>query len=239
MGLECVLTFGGVSSRDLGITVEAFPGSVLPERDIQVEIIPGRDGALLYDYGTYKNYNQKYTIHWKYENKDGEIAKWLGKTGYNRLEDSFHPDHYRMAYCALTANVDNRKQVLKRAQITFSCKPQWFLKSGEEEINITEDGQTINNPGMDSLPLITVKGTGACTITLGGITTEITEVPEAGIVLDSELQDAYSVDGLTNLNALVIISDKGFPKIKNGINEIHYTGDISSISIIPRTWELL
>lgn len=237
--IECDLTFDGVSSKDIGITVEGYPGAVIPEKDIETETVPGRNGDLVYDYGTFRNYSQLYTLHWRYVQRDARIVEWLHKAGYRRLEDSFHPEHYRMAYVASTQEVDNRMQVLKRMDVEFSCKPQWFRKDGVFPKTISASGQTMLNTGMTSKPLITLTGSGKATFTIGADTITISSIPSGGIVLDSELQDAYSVDKLTNLNNTITLSTNEFPKLERGVNKILFTGNVTSVKIVPRYWDLL
>ena len=239
MGLECELIYDGVSSRDIGVTVEAFPGSVIPTRDIETQTIPGRNGALIYDYGTYQNYDQTYTLHWRYTGRDGRIIEWLHKNGYKRLADSFHPEHYRMAYMASTSEVDNRMQALKRAEVTFTCKPQWYRKNGDKAIPVSASGKVIVNSGMDAKPLITVTGSGSGSIAINDVSVQISSIPSAGVVLDCELQDAYSVDKNSNLNSLVTLSGNDFPILVSGSNKITFTGGVKSATIIPRWWDLL
>ena len=234
---ECELKFDGISSRDIGLTVESYPQSYMPQKDVQTQSVPGRDGDLLYDYGTYRNYTQSYTVHWRYVQRDARISEWLYKQGYRRLEDSFHPEHYRMAYYTGKSNVDNRMQVLKRASISFDCKPQWFRKSGEFGIDI-QNGQVLVNSGMESKPLITVKGSSGY-VTVGDRRLLLSSIPRDGIVIDCDVQDAYSIDKNTNLNSLVTLMDGQFPVLVPGQNKVSFTSGIDSVKIVPRWWDLL
>lgn len=237
MGITCEIIFGKISSEEIGVTVEGYPRSIIPERDIETEAIPGRNGMLLYDYGTYQNYDQPFTIHWKKEFGDVHIAQWLHKPGYQRLEDSLHPDHFRMAYFSGPADIENRMNVLGRSEILFNCKPQFFRKSGEVEISLT-NGQTLINTGQKALPLITVDGNGSGVLTVGDVTVFISEIPNGGVVLDSDIQDAYSVDRLSNYNDLISLSKYDFPSLLNGNTLISWSGGIASVKIIPRWWDL-
>lgn len=251
---QCVLTFGGYASSNIGVTVESYPGSVKPQKNVDTDIIPGRNGDLIKDYKTYKNYEVTYTCHWRknrelYENADYNTANntsadysvlpWLMLDGYQQLEDSFHPLHYRMAYISNSFEVDNLMNQLGRAKIRFNAKPQWFRKSGETAITVSSSGYHMQNTGMESLPLITVNGSGSCTVTIGAQSVSISSIPESGIVLDSELQDAYSPNKTTNFNNIVTLSGDKFPVLVHGDNIISYTGNITSITIIPRWWDLL
>lgn len=239
MGVECELIYDGVSSKQIGVTVEGFPGSVMPEKDFEQENIPGRNGALIYDYGTYKNYSQIYMVHWRYVGRDARITEWINKSGYRRLEDSFHPEHFRMAYVTASKEVDNRIQVLKRMEIEFNVKPQWFRKNGEYPITITTSDRTLMNTGMDSTPLITVTGSGAGDVRIGEISVHISSIPSTGVVIDSEIKDAYSPDKLTNLNSIITTTENEFPVLMRGKNKITFTGGVKSVKIVPRWWDLL
>lgn len=235
---ECTLIFDGVSSNDIGVTVEGYPGAVLPERDYEIERIPGRNRDIIYDYGTYNNYQQSYTIHWRYVQSDSRISKWLCKDGYKRLEDSFHPEHYRLAHYIGSSDVDNRMQVLKRTDIKFDFGPQWYRKDGDFAISVA-NGQKIVNTGMDALPLINITGSGAGILAVGDVSISISSIPTSGIVIDCELQDAYSPNKLSNLNGIVRISGYEFPVLKSGTNTVSYSGGIQTVKIIPRWWDLM
>lgn len=239
MGVECELIYDGVSSRDIGVTVEGFPGTVMPKRDVEVTTIPGRNGALVYDSGTYANYTQNYTMHWRNAYRDARITEWLHKPGYHRLEESFHPEHYRMAYVSSNQNMDNRMEVLHRITVAFECKPQWFKKSGDLPIIISTSGKALLNTCMDSLPIITVSGSGSGTLTISDSILDISNIDASGVVIDCELQDAYSADMLHNLNANIKAKDNKFPVLKRGKNTIAFTGGIKSVKIVPRWWDLL
>lgn len=238
MGLICKLIFGGVSSDSLGVTVEGFPASVIPERETETEMIPGRSGALLYDHGTYKNYPQNFTLHWlKQGNVDASVAAWLHKRGYQRLEDSFHPDHFRLAFYTGDTEIENRLNVLGRAEIQFNCKPQYFRKSGEVKLT-PSNGDFISNSGQTALPLITIYGTGSGAIVVGNVSAAISDIPSDGMVLDCDLQDAYSPSKLENYNARVEISGGDFPVLPPGGAQISWSGGITSVEIVPRWWDL-
>ena len=89
------------------------------------------------------------------------------------------------------------------------------------------------------MPLITVTGSGKGTVTAGTSTVTISDIPSGGIVLDCELQDAYSVDKLQNLNSLITVENNEFPKLTRGKNTITFTGGVESVKIVPRWWDLL
>ena len=88
------------------------------------------------------------------------------------------------------------------------------------------------NP-FPALPLIEVTGSGDITLTVGDVDVEITGL-ENKITLDSETQNAYN--GTTNLNGIINAPD--FPVLREGVNNISWTGTVTSVQITPRWWTL-
>ena len=142
-----------------------------------------------------------------------------------------------------------------RAPITFDCKPQRFLKSGEVPITFatnasvyhhSEEGgmsgyemgtieKSIFNPtSCEALPLINVQGTGIAEIRIGEYRMTIASVNVA-LTIDSELQDVYS--GSLNRNGDVEMP-RGFPKLAPGANRVRVYGDSVTVEVIPRWWTL-
>ncbi len=137
-----IVIFDGRSSKNYGIQVEHPPGYQTPARDYEMVHIPGRNGDLLIDNGSYQNVSREYEIAVGSEDGDftemaNRIAEWLYSTsGYARLEDSYEPGYYRMAACQEGITVENLEQHAGRAKVVFNCKPQRFLKSGEEIVEV-------------------------------------------------------------------------------------------------------
>ncbi len=75
-----------------------------PSRRYEAIQVPGRNGDLLIDSGAYNNYTQNYEVYFnaeQYKTPSGAraVREWLQKPiGYQRLEDSYDPEYFRMAY---------------------------------------------------------------------------------------------------------------------------------------------
>jgi len=140
-----VIIFNGSSSKDYGIQVENPPGYHTPERDYEMVHIPGRNGDLIIDNGSYKNVNKSYNIAFGKVDGDftlmaSQVASWLNSAeGYARLEDSYEPDYYRMASFKNSLDIENILSQAGRVTIDFDCKPQRFLKSGDIPIIIENE----------------------------------------------------------------------------------------------------
>lgn len=127
--------FGGLdsSTHDVWISGEGTYDS--PERDVQRVAVPGRNGELIIDNGRWKNIEVSYpafTPSGFDTSFPGFRAAICRKRGYQRLEDDYHPDEYRMA-SFINAIQPNAHFLNDSANFTlvFNCKPQRFLKSGD------------------------------------------------------------------------------------------------------------
>jgi phage-related protein len=264
-----ILTFDGVSSEELGITVEGYTSVTIPERDVEAVSVPGRNGDLLIDRGAYKNYDQAYTCHWRIDNdrnddtrwwmgnasRNSRLSWWLGKSGYYRLTDSLFPEHYRLAHASKAIRLDNRMNVLGRGEIVFNCKPQWYRVEGEEpySMNMWSDTTiTINNPTKnEALPIIrlSVDPGEDFVLTINGNSIKVD--PDAASD-DGNLNDSgfltIEIDSETQ-NAIAIdgggnrnkyVTVPGeFPTLVPGENTVTASGTYGYINIYPRWWDLI
>ena len=109
------------------------------------------------------------------------------------------------------------------------------LKSGESKIDLKTE-TILNNPTFQtSLPLIVVlSGTGE--INING---EIVNLKknENGVVIDCDIQEAYSKNGNLNLNGDLELTTGSYPILIPGINSILIPESMNSY-IIPRWWRL-
>lgn len=235
-----VIYFNGKSSKDFGIEVETYPGLETPERDYDVYHVPGRNGDLLIDKRSYKNIPRSYQISsGSYDSHfidvANRISEWLhSASGYARLEDSYDPECYRLAMYKQELNVANFFDIAGRATIQFECKPQRFLKAGEEKITVTSSRTLTNFTQYDALPLLTVFGSSSGTLTIGNYTITISAI-STSVTIDCDIQEAYS--GVLNKNSTISVPS-GFPKLIPGENAISFTGGITSVEVIPRWWIL-
>ena len=234
-----MISWAGTNSDSLGVIVEHYPIRVLPERVQTATEIAGRNGALLMVDGNWQNYEQEYEVYISAEKRGlvraaRAVAEWLtAPVGYQRLEDSYEPDVYRMAFYEGGQDIESILNRFGRATISFNCKPQRFLKSGEATKTFTAAGSLTNITKFDALPVITVYGSGAGTVTVGGITVTLSAIDEY-TVLDCELMDAFK--GSVNKNPTVTATE--FPKLVPGVNTISFSGGVTSLEIIPRWWTI-
>lgn len=162
------IIFGGIDSADFGIYIGGEGTFNAPERDVEMISIPGRDGAFALDKGRFENIEVKYTVI----NQEPDLATFsanlegfrnalCSQRGYQRLEDTFHPDEYRMAVFADKFEVKPIEyNTASKFDIVFNCKPQRYLTDGETAVSV-EDGDTLTNPTLfEARPLLEVEGYG-------------------------------------------------------------------------------
>ena len=232
-----VIIFNNKSSADCRIQVAHPPGYAYPERDYTITHIPGRNGDIIQDNGCYKNVERTYEVSFDVPNEDfatyaNAVSAWLhSTTGYARLEDSYEPNYYRMATYQESNIFENLYNQAGTATIVFECKPQRFLKTGDNIITI-QNSLTIMNPtGFEAYPLFKVTGTSGV-LTVNGNSITFSSIDDF-VMLDCELQDAYK----ENINKNSTISGT-FPVLKTGSNTISWTGNISSVTMKPRWWTI-
>lgn len=215
-------------AEDIGLKIISLPPIKLSDERKTETTIPGRDGFLTeldgYD-GDTKQVNADYK-----GNNPLKIAQWLkgeGEVVFGNL-----PDRY---YQARINNMIPISQILENQMYTFPiefrCQPYGYLLDGKEELTIT-NGTILNHSKADaeSLPIITINGTGSCSFTINNRTFTI-----------SEIGGSITINSLMKL----VYNDKGdkmtgkFPYLDVGENIINYTGSgITSVAMIP-LWRCL
>ena len=132
--------FGGVDFAENGVWVTGSGTFSAPQRDVTVVSVPGRNGDLVIDNGKWNNIQVIYPCFIR-DNFDQNMAAFrsllCSQLGYQKLEDSYHPDEYRLGAFA-EGLFPSMRQRNKGGEfdVTFNCKPQRFLKSGDEPIQI-------------------------------------------------------------------------------------------------------
>lgn len=161
-------TFDGESSGNYGVYITGQAVYNSPKRDVELIEIPGRNGAFVLDNGRFENIEVTYPAGIYAESQEefaqaisdlrNMLASWKG---YCRLTDEYNPEEYRMAVYKSGLDVD--PVAFQRAgefSITFDCKPQRWLTSGETKASVSS-GSTVTNPTLfDASPLIEVEGYG-------------------------------------------------------------------------------
>ena len=230
-----LIVYAGEASSDYGMVIAEAPAFERPTRKQDVYTVPGRNGSVIYQQDAWNDVTREYRVFLVGDKANDLIDKvdafegWLNSCkGYNRLEDSFEPDTYRLAYYSGGDSFSNRLTQYGEANIRFTCRPERFMKEGERPIEVN-NGDKINNPTkFASKPLIHLEGTGTVTFSVGGKTISATLTDYINI--DCETMNAYRLPA-ENKNDKI---SGTFPTIEPGANNIGITGTVTLATITTR-----
>ena len=227
---EPYFVFKGIDSRAMGVRVISYPPIVRANMRTTAIAIPGRAGELTQTEGD--DIYEPYTRAMGVANAPGAqlqpVMDWLRGSGTMILgnETDFVYD----------VRVDAQLQMDKHFRDCWSgslqlrCKPFKRTAQSAADLSITSSGTDILNPGdVAARPQITLTGSGAATITIGGKTLTFTNLI-TGTVIDLENQWII-VSGTPVCGAV----SGEFGSIPTGHSEILFTGGITAITV-PQDW---
>ena len=223
-----------VRCTEYGIHVLEQPPLTLPNERATFVDVPGRSGSLTVLEGDAVYDDLVLTAQCIVENpaRYAEIAAYL--KGGGKVTFANRPEGY---YEARITNQIPFEKILRgnphrSFAVNFRCKPFWYQKN-VAPIALTQSGSFVTNPGnVYAEPVITVYGTGAITLMVGMIITELEGI-SGSITLNSQLQEAYS--GTTSMNGAI---SGEFPVLLPGQNAVSWTGNVTSLNVIPN-WRFL
>ena len=274
MDLNNTLTFGGINSATYGIYIDGSGVFNSPERDVTMVTIPSRNGQLSLDNGRFENIEVTYNA-FVTENNGKTMAENIrdfrnaigSLKGYQRLEDTYHTDEFRMGVFRNGIEVEPViYQTGGAFEVTFDCKPQRFicdaptgwLESGgvvyyeQVQGNNTDVSATKANPFLfEASPNIVLTPNQASTavwiyeFTINGKT--VTWTVQTGntktLYINGDTWDAYSIVGgaYVSENANVTFTN-GFPTLPaNSSFTINTTATNASgytLRIEPNFWRI-
>ncbi len=171
------LSFDGTSLRSYGVYISGEATFNAPAREVEMISIPGRSGQLALDKGRFENIEVTYPAG-IYADTEADFAEAVSelrnflcsRSGYCRIEDDYNPNEFRMGI--YKSGLEVTPALLKAGEfdLVFDCKPQRWLKSGEDKISV-QDGDTITNPTLfEAKPQLQVWGYGDISINSETIT---------------------------------------------------------------------
>lgn len=235
------ITWHGVSSNSVGIRVEHYPNLNIPKRRYSLVDVAGRNGAVIVPDDSFENVELKYDIYLPRTSNMMEQARqvtaWLFAPTtridyYGALIDSYDSGITRRAVFTGGQEIESILNRLGKATITFSAWPQRYIGSSLNTTDITVSGTTLTNPTPNlARPIISVRGSGSGTVTVGNNTISLSSLP---VIIDSELYRAYY--GTVN-KASTMTGD--YPTIAG--NEevgIEFSGGVTGLGFAPRWYWL-
>lgn len=226
--------WNGKRCTEYGIRVSEQPPLTLPAERVTFTDVPGRCGSLttLEGEDVYEDMVLTAQCFIQSGARVHEIAAWLRGSGTVTFAN--RPGGF---YHARVVNQIPFEKILRgnphlAFAVNFRCKPFWYLRD-VAPITLTQSGSFVENPGnVFAEPVITVYGTGAITLMVGMIITELEGI-SGSITLNSQLQEAYS--GTTSMNGAI---SGEFPVLLPGQNAVSWTGNVTSLNVIPN-WRFL
>jgi phage-related protein len=204
-------------------------------RDVTFTSVPGRSGDLLIDNKRFKNVKLTYDVAViddaiNIPDIARRVKGWLlSEVGYFKLWDSYDPKYFRLAAYSDEFKLEQELPSLGTSTISFNCKPFRYSKRGQKPLTL-ENGACLLNPEMFSaLPLIKIVGEGDITLSINGDSFVFRGVEEY-IEVDSEEMRAYKGDESANDKMYT----PTFPTLYKGNNTLTWTGEVTSVEIIPR-----
>lgn len=242
-----VINFNNQSSEDFHIKVWQPPDYRIPERDYEIIQIPGRNGDLIIDKGSFKNTTRSYIVSIfdckkSFTALANKLAEWLNSaSGYSRLEDSYEPDYYRMALYRKAIDITNVLGKAGYATIEFECKPQRYLKIGDKSVIVTQGlTTTLFNPTtFEADPIIKAFGSSGGEININSNVIRLDAI-DTNVVIDCEAMEVYkeTEEGNVNWNSYIHLNSEEFPKLIPGLNTISFSGGITSMEVKPKWWTI-
>lgn len=141
---EKYFVFGGRKSSDFGVWASGLAIFDTPAKRYEMIDVPGRNGALTIEDGSFENIELTFKdcfIPSNFAENFSAFKSFLySQKGYQRLELSWLPNEYRLATFVEGIEPDVKNWDGRgKFDLTFNCKPQRFLKSGEIPVEIPCD----------------------------------------------------------------------------------------------------
>ena len=188
------LRYGDIDTKEYDVYISGDAVFNSPARDVEMIEIPGRNGAYALDKRRYKNIDVTYPAGLGTKN-EAEFRRKIeslrnalsSKVGYQRLEDDYNGEEYRLAVYKSGLDVNPKMLRAGEFDIVFDCKPQRFLKIGEIETPVSSGGIITNPTLFESHPLLKTEGYG--NININGEPIIVNSVPLGDVTLVNGFQE--------------------------------------------------
>lgn len=220
----------GIKCTEKGIRMNEAPPTTLPNERITFQTVPGRSGSLTKKEGedVYDDLVLTATCSMESEERLNEAAAFLRTSGEIEFCTREGGVYYGRVVNQIPLEKIVRGKPNRRFAVNFRVNPFWY-KKGEAPTEMTAAGVIINEGNVSSQPVITVYGTGDCTLYINEQLVALTGLG-GHVVIDSAIEETYS--GTANMNPHMT---GDYPRLQPGENEIRWMGNITKIVIDKRT----
>lgn len=188
--------FKGISCKDYGIKMLSFPSRTSPAVFGTSTDVSGRDGDLWTSDNTRKTYELSVRCSVR-QSKLAAAINWLQGSG----EFVFSSALTEAIRCRISdttgfQRVTNDRDPLYTFEVKFTCQPFVYIRPAADDIVITASNTAVINPyTAASAPVIKIAGSGDFDVMIGQQIVSLTGVTGGGIILNTELLDAFTYDG--------------------------------------------
>lgn len=215
----------GIGSDEMNLIVSKTPTIAKGKKSIEKITIPGRNGFLIIDNGTYEGFVISIECHFAKETTDQDaILAWLDGAGKLSL------DNIRQWDAVITNSISLEKVVgtYRSFLIQFECQPvseeiaesQFTVNSNPASITIT--GATAS---MD--PIVEITGLGDVQVTVNNKAFHLYAM-EGKYILDSKLKVITDINDMNASHKML----GEYPVLEPGVNTIDYIGTILDFEIV-------
>lgn len=223
-------TFDGKKNTEFGLKVAEGKKITTSSLDVERVTVAGRDGDLLVSNSRLNSAELSFPVNFVKEKgliatEVYKISEWLNVAGYKDLTISYDPDFiYRAAYLE-TFSIEETMRQFGKTTINFVCYPVKFYKQGRTTQTLS-NGATVNGLGnVKANPVITLVGSGDCTLTINGRKTKLRAVQNT-ITLDMQARQVFS-GNLPAWDKVVRAPQYQMPYLDAGRNLISWDGDFT------------
>lgn len=217
--------YNGKDSRDMGVILESLPPITRPKRRMETLTIPGRNGTLCIDEGTYESNPISLKCTLKRGIDPRRITTWLEPFGNITFSDEI--DKYYKARIVNSIPLERVFRISRQFILQLELQPFAYGKEKYRKKYLT--GIThefyIPNANTNMFPYIKVSGWEEISLTINDRTMVIT--PDEYVELDCELQIAYK-DKISANDRVY----GPFFELKPGENTISIFGNYTELEIV-------
>lgn len=219
--------FNGENSKDKGIIITKMPPISKPAKRVEKIIIPGKNGVLHQDEGTYETVLIQIQCAVVEKCNIKEIVSWLNGTGELILSND--PDIFYNAHIINQIDYTSIVNLIHEFPLELELQPFSHSIEKYKKVYSTGNDHIFNIPDATAtmLPYIKVVGSGQINLTINN-ETMILNVNEY-IELDCELLIAHK-----NFESADNAVSGNFFKLLPGLNEINILGNYTKLEIIYR-----
>lgn len=235
--------FAGIDSRSMGVQLKSAHVDFSGKWRGELKEVPQKNG-FVWQGEDARDYVEIKRVCRVRESKKRAVKAWLMGRGTLRFAHETDVQYdariiQKIEFKMICPGTDP----IYEFAVVFTCQPDPYIFPPADDFTATASGTILLTPEHAySLPLIKIVGSGAFALTIGMQTVFFTGV-EGGIIVDSELGDALTLDGAQLANDKM---DGPLFEIQPGYNPISWTvgseddegnaisGSVSQVTITPR-----